>query len=1292
MAGVGSANGAGEPAAAAATLELPLAGSGKNIRIRTFNGDRKPGIYESWKDEVRTLMLIYGVEQKAMAPLLYLALEPGVGRPRDLLRHLDIQRDLCNDKGVDTLLTILDEEYLGRAYRRAEEAAARYYKCRREPGQSMSDYVSQLKVAKRVLEIDDAGTRISDTSFGQRLLLRCGLPKPQRRAALAAAGATWNPEKLAEALILMYHDIHDEEGPQKGRKEGGTKPQWQNFPRPDRDRDRRRGKGAGVLLTHVDDAVWLGEEPDEEDFDEDFSGYDGDFTGAVDEEDADSEDGIDDPEASEPDVDLAAEAFAAGYRQGRARGRAKGAGRGSGKRGRCADCHKQGHWRGDPECEFVKSGRTPLFVPSSAAGRRGGKKGGRGRGSGRSLSSGSAAGTADDAHLAGAVFAGGGQDFYSFGEPPPPPLPPAEHEALVVIDAKRRAADGPACTSATETRDAVVHVVGITTQAAEQAAQKAAAAAANALLDVVEAARGAAAEGLASGSQASTAPPVGTEIPNPDAEKAAHRAAAARRDASADQVPLPPQPPAGASEAGAAPPPPRAAPASAPPRERREGRRASCARSHGQIVNYFFERAAGDLLDFEIDELGSLFKDELQTLCTRLGRPRGGTKDVLINRLREHFATAGRCMHENTVWGGSRRQAWRKCRHCGLRVEFIDRPLGGRGGPDALACDVAWVDTPVGCMLMDSGCRRCVAGSAWHKDFQALLRKFNLKPLYVPCQEIFRFGNDSTETADGYYEYPVAFFGGSGVLRVSEVSSVTPPLFSRAAMAANGLTVDFGRNTVTRAGRSYPLESTKGGHLLIKLDDWNADLLASVPSHFRSNDTAEHFRLDDGTGQVPLKDGDSLPLSDKQDGPEEVYEADWADMEFKSVLKRGVRKRLRRVSFAAADALVETADAPEATTAPPPAAADPGRSEVPRRVAASRSRRPVLLEMFTATAALSLMASSMGFHVPGPVTIENGMDCTSRLGCRAAWQHLQAAQPDLIVCGFPCTAWSRMQGLNARTPARRAALEDERNRQRFLLRFVARVALWQVNRGASIVLENPLSSAAWHEPVLAPLFKILRSVKTDFCAWGLRDPQPPGLPIRKPTLLLTNDHKIAALMDRRCPGHSEHQDLFGRRAGPGLLLSAYAGRYTDAFCRTLLRAFLEHFDPVDALPVHSLEDDDSLFEQPIPKRNRLWHKQPDRGQYGPAAQAAPRRVSPYTEGVVLRRLLRPRRRRLLPRHRLHHRPRLPARPCLHHRQRLLLLRQRIRTSRWTRMSSPRILTTRCAGTTSPPASARPWRA
>ena len=201
--------------ASSPTVDLPISGGSRSVRIRTFGGDRTAGVYEAWKDEVTTLMHIYGLQQKEMAPLVYFALEAGVGKPRDLVQHLDLVADIIQDKGVDTLIGTLDDEFEGKTYRRAEEASSAYYRTHRETGESMADYVSKLRVAKRTLELRDMGSTISNTSFAQRLLAKSGLPKPLRRQVLAAAGAAWDPAKITDALVLMYHDVHEEEAPRR---------------------------------------------------------------------------------------------------------------------------------------------------------------------------------------------------------------------------------------------------------------------------------------------------------------------------------------------------------------------------------------------------------------------------------------------------------------------------------------------------------------------------------------------------------------------------------------------------------------------------------------------------------------------------------------------------------------------------------------------------------------------------------------------------------------------------------------------------------------------------------------------------------------------------------------------------------------------------------------------------------------------------------------------------------------------------------------------------------------------
>ena len=316
------------PAAAAAgttasspTVDLPISGGSRSVRIRTFGGDRTAGVYEAWKDEVTTLMHIYGLQQKEMAPLVYLALEAGVGKPRDLVQHLDLVADIIQDKGVDTLIGTLDDEFEGKTYRRAEEASSAYYRTHRETGESMADYVSKLRVAKRTLELRDMGSTISNTSFAQRLLAKSGLPKPLRRQVLAAAGAAWDPAKITDALVLMYHDVHEEEAPRRrATGQANFKPSFSQHTTFTRPGYKGKGKSKGSAL-----AADCEDDEEEEEEDEDDEGEEEQDVNAADWAEYDGEE----PYEDEFDAEgwSMAEAYATGWRQAHGRGKSRGKGK-----------------------------------------------------------------------------------------------------------------------------------------------------------------------------------------------------------------------------------------------------------------------------------------------------------------------------------------------------------------------------------------------------------------------------------------------------------------------------------------------------------------------------------------------------------------------------------------------------------------------------------------------------------------------------------------------------------------------------------------------------------------------------------------------------------------------------------------------------------------------------------------------------------------------------------------------------------------------------------------------------
>ena len=138
------------------------------LQIRTFEGD--PAQYKEWRREVQIGAFTHSVKDAQLAGLVYLALAPGVGKPRDLFSHYDVINELCTDDGLQTIWKTLDSEYVREYYVKTDEAQARYDRCRRTPGMSMDDFMREAKLSKQILEKEDPGTTISDVAFARRLL------------------------------------------------------------------------------------------------------------------------------------------------------------------------------------------------------------------------------------------------------------------------------------------------------------------------------------------------------------------------------------------------------------------------------------------------------------------------------------------------------------------------------------------------------------------------------------------------------------------------------------------------------------------------------------------------------------------------------------------------------------------------------------------------------------------------------------------------------------------------------------------------------------------------------------------------------------------------------------------------------------------------------------------------------------------------------------------------------------------------------------------------------------------
>jgi len=178
------------------------------LKLRTFTGERKD--YEEWRRELRAMELLYAIPPTHMAMLVYLALESGAGRPRDLVSHIEVEA-LATAKGYDEMMGVLDDEYIREDYVKAGDVSKVYERMRRDAGTTMKDYLLNLRCAKRMLEKEDKGTTISDISCARHMLRRSRLSTIEQRQVLGACGAVWNSAKIESSLQLMFMDAHKDD-------------------------------------------------------------------------------------------------------------------------------------------------------------------------------------------------------------------------------------------------------------------------------------------------------------------------------------------------------------------------------------------------------------------------------------------------------------------------------------------------------------------------------------------------------------------------------------------------------------------------------------------------------------------------------------------------------------------------------------------------------------------------------------------------------------------------------------------------------------------------------------------------------------------------------------------------------------------------------------------------------------------------------------------------------------------------------------------------------------------------
>ena len=353
-----------------------------SVKIEDFHGDRRK--FKAWRRAIEAQEHLYRLEQSELAMLLYLSTK---GEARDILDQRPLS-DFTAPGGLAMMWKLLEETYgenSAESFERAEKELAAY---RRLPGQSVASYVAGLKRLKMNYIVEDPDSTWSNKAWAQRLLNRAGLSRRDRLDVFYSAGAQYDTEAIEKALRHRCSHIHEEERRVPSLPRSSMRSSLRSSPSSaastasgstaaSSSRSRFREHSA-----HVAGQVPEDEPEDRDDEDLEQEALDGaavpELLGEEEDEELQDEPGDLESEEELPDV---YEAFQAGWKakakvnfKKKARGyRTQPSAPSAGsptkslaakkKASTCASCGGRGHWKGDPECPNVMSGRDPLHKP-----------------------------------------------------------------------------------------------------------------------------------------------------------------------------------------------------------------------------------------------------------------------------------------------------------------------------------------------------------------------------------------------------------------------------------------------------------------------------------------------------------------------------------------------------------------------------------------------------------------------------------------------------------------------------------------------------------------------------------------------------------------------------------------------------------------------------------------------------------------------------------------------------------------------------------------------------------------
>ena len=330
-----------------------------------------------------------------------------------------------------------------------------------------------------------------------------------------------------------------------------------------------------------------------------------------------------------------------------------------------------------------------------------------------------------------------------------------------------------------------------------------------------------------------------------------------------------------------------------------------------------------------------------------------------------------------------------------------------------------------------------------------------------------------------------------------------------------------------------------------QLEDLGVTMVPTVPALEEEEEASSSAMSDGHDSSTSHEKGVDMVTDDSDSEEEGTKQAPIAESK---IMHKGLRHRLGHVLSEIKKTFQGETKAQRKKEA---GGEDGGRKEEVRR-GTERKRPWTIVEIFSWTCAISMVASMRGWNASEPISLPH-WDLLKGQDRAAALQYLDQLDPDVMVIAWPCTVWSPLQVFGNKSPWQRERLEERREEQRELLGFVRDASHGQRRRGGLLLGENPKPSLAWREPLIVEAFDGMGSIITDMCQYGLRIPE--GGPFLRKRTRLEGTPELLQPLAKLCPGTHEHTPVLGgmRHQGKWMNVSDFAGGYTSRFAQAVVK-------------------------------------------------------------------------------------------------------------------------------------------